>query len=174
MAGAALGASTAITLPDAAFRRLLSLAMIAVTIWTVARHAGPEEGPRPPGVPRAAAPGRSPHWLVLMGFFLIGLYGGLVQVGIGFFVIAVTSMAGEGLVRGNALKVLSVLLITVLSLAIFAGAGQVDWPRGIALGIGNAVGGTWGVRLTVLQGQAWLRRVVTATIMILAVLLWFT
>jgi uncharacterized membrane protein YfcA len=173
LAGAGLGASTAITLPDAAFRRLLSLAMVAVTLWLVARNAGPEEGMRQTDAGTPAPPARAPHRVVLLGFFLIGLYGGLVQAGIGFFVLAVTSMAGENLVRGSALKVLSVLLITVLSLGIFATAGQVDWPRGMALGIGNAVGGVWGVRLTVLQGHAWLQRVVTATIIVFAVLLWF-
>jgi uncharacterized membrane protein YfcA len=173
LAGAALGASAAITLPDAAFRRLLSLAMIAVALWAVVKDAGPEEGTRQPGARPAVSAARSPHWLVLLGFFAIGLYGGLVQAGIGFFVLAVASMAGEDLVRASALKVLSVLLITVLSLAIFAVAAQVDWPRGLALGIGNAIGGTWGVRLTVLQGHAWLQRVVTATIIAFAVLLWF-
>jgi uncharacterized membrane protein YfcA len=146
--------------------------MIVVTLWTVTRNWGPEEGMRPGAAPPVAA-ARWRHGLVLLGFFLIGLYGGLVQAGIGFFVLAVTSMAGENLVRGSALKVLSVLLITVLTLAIFAAAGQVDWPRGLALGIGNAMGGAWGVRLTVLQGRAWLQRAVTATIMVFAVLLWF-
>ena len=38
------------------------------------------------------------------------------------------------LVRGNAVKLLSVLLLTVLSLVGFRRRRQVDWPRGIALG----------------------------------------
>jgi uncharacterized membrane protein YfcA len=33
-----------------------------------------------------------------------------------------------------------VLLLTIPSLIVFAGAGQVDWPRGLALGAGNWVG----------------------------------
>ena len=190
IAGAGLGAWAALAIPDFAFKRLLSFAMIAITIWTVAGHAAPEgqlpsNGVEPPSTPDHGSPGARPALspveeppaahapLLLLGFFFIGLYGGLVQAGIGFFVLAITTMAGENLVRGNAVKVLSVLLITILSLAIFAGAGQVDWPRGIALGIGNAIGGLWGVRLAVLQGHAWLQRVVTATIIVFAILLWF-
>ncbi len=55
-------------------------------------------------------------------------------------------------------------MLTILSLAIFAGAGQVDWPRGLALGLGNLTGGFIGVRLAVLRGHAWLQRVVTVTV----------
>jgi ABC-type Fe2+-enterobactin transport system substrate-binding protein len=36
------------------------------------------------------------------------------------------------LVRGNAVKLLTILLLTALSLSVFAASHQVDWPRGIA------------------------------------------
>ena len=68
----------------------------------------------------------------------------------------------------------SVLLLTVVSLAIFARGGIIDWPLGIALGLGNFAGSLVGVRLAVLRGHAWLQRVVTATIILFAVLLWIT
>ena len=65
-------------------------------------------------------------------------------------------------------------LLTLLSLAVFAGTGHVDWPAGIALGIGNLLGGLVGVRLAVLRGHKWLEGVVTATVIVFAVLLWLT
>ena len=86
--------------------------------------------------------------------------------------MAITTAAGMDLVRGNAVKVLSVLLFTALSLLVFAGAGQVDWPRGLALGAGNFLGGIVGVRLAVLRGHAWLQQVVTVMVVLFAVLLW--
>jgi uncharacterized membrane protein YfcA len=39
-----------------------------------------------------------------VGFFLIGIYGGFVQAGVGFFILAVTSALGFDLVRGNGIK----------------------------------------------------------------------
>ena len=119
--------------------------------------------PRRPGDP-----------LVVAGFFAVGLYGGFIQAGVGFLILAVTTMAGMDLVRGNAVKVLSVLLLTVVSLAIFARGGVIDWPLGIALGAGSFAGGLVGVRLAVLRGHAWLQRLVTATIVLFALSLWFT
>ena len=49
-----------------------------------------------------------------------------------------------------------------------------DWPRGLALGLGNFAGGLLGVRMAVLKGQRWLERVVTATVILFALLLWFS
>jgi len=85
-----------------------------------------------------------------------------------------TSLAGLDLVRGNAVKVFTVMLLTVLSLAVFAATGHVDWPAGVALALGNLLGGVVGVRIAVFKGHKWLEHVVTATIVVFAVLLWVT
>jgi uncharacterized protein len=164
LAGAALGVWAALVVPDLAFRRILSVAMLALTLWTVAApfYVARTE------IRAAWSPA------VVAGFFVIGLYGGFLQAGVGFLVLAVTSFAGLDLVRGNAVKVLSVLALTLLSLAIFAGSGVVHWWYGLALGIGNLAGALIGVRLTVLRGHRWLQRVVTVTILVFAVALWFS
>ena len=49
------------------------------------------------------------------------------------------------------------LLLTVLSLAIFAAGGVVRWRPGLALGVGNALGALVGVRLAVTRGHAWIQ-----------------
>ena len=112
--------------------------------------------------------------LLAFGFFLTGVYGGFVQAGVGFLVLAATTMAGLDLVRGNAVKVLSILAFTVVSLAIFVSQGKVLWIPGLVLAVGTFVGGQLGVRFTVLKGHAWIKRVVTATIVVFAVKLWVT
>lgn len=165
VAGSALGAWWALQMGDIAFRRLLSVAMLGMTLWTVTRR-------RPAAV--EGAPVRSPwHPSVVAAFFVIGVYGGLIQAGVGFAVLAATSMAGMDLLRGNAVKLLAVLLLTILSLAIFATSGVVHWVPGVALGAGNLLGSAIGVRLAVRQGHAWIQRVVTAAVVAFAVLLWF-
>ena len=164
MAGAVLGAGMALQMSDFAFRRVLSVAMLGMTLWTVTK---------PP--PRAGREDLLSPWHpgIVASFFAIGVYGGLIQAGVGFAVLAATSLAGMNLVKGNAVKVLAVLLLTALSLAIFASGGAVRWSFGLALGTGNMLGALVGVRLAVTQGHGWIQRVVTAAVVIFAVLLWF-
>ena len=75
--------------------------------------------------------------------------------------------------RGNAVKVLTVLCFTVVSLLLFASNGRVDWVMGLVLAAGMTVGGVIGARLTVLKGHRWVRGVVTVTIILFALKLWF-
>jgi uncharacterized membrane protein YfcA len=162
MAGAALGATLALRLPDLAFRRLLAVAMLGMTLWTVRRTPAPAA---------RATPILPSHPGMVAAFFVIGVYGGLIQAGIGFSILAATSVAGLDLVKGNAIKVLTVLLLTTLSLAIFAANGVVRWGPGLALGLGNVLGALVGVRLALRQGHRWIERVVTGAVVVFALLL---
>ena len=157
-AGAILGAWLALGIGDVAFRRLLAVLMVAlsvVSLWS----------------PRWQPGRQRPRWAPL-AFFAVGVYGGFIQAGVGFLVLAVTTAAGLDLVRGNALKVLSVLCWTAAALAVFAANGSVDWRLGVALAAGMLLGGVTGARLTVLRGHRWLKIVVTVTAILFAVGLW--
>jgi len=162
--GAALGSWMALQVSDFAFRRLLAILMLLMALWTLLRPPPPELATRDPkgaiGVPLLAL------------FFLIGIYGGFIQAGVGFFLLAGTTAAGLDLVRGNAVKVTCVLLWTVVTILVFASAGAINWGAGMVLGVGNVIGGQLGVRLTVLKGHSWIRWFVSATIVLLALRLW--
>ncbi len=121
--------------------------------------------------PRWRLGGGRPWWSPA-AFFAVGVYGGFIQAGVGFLVLAVTTAAGLDLVRGNAVKVLSVLCWTAAALAVFAADGSVDWRLGVALAAGMLVGGVAGARLTVLKGHRWVKVVVTVTAVLFAVGLW--
>ena len=76
-------------------------------------------GGKPPSeAPATLSPRR--RTALAAGFFMAGAYAGFVQAGVGFLLIALTTAARFDLVRGNAVKVLTVLCPTVLTLAIFA------------------------------------------------------
>ncbi len=165
MIGALLGTWAALRISDEAFTRVLAILMVVVTVWTVLR--------RDAGAGSTAIVPATRWWLVL-GFLGVGFYGGFVQAGVGFFVLALTTAAGLDLVRGNAVKVLSVLLLTGLSLALFAWSGRVDWLLGLVLGAGNASGAWIGVHVAVSKGHRWLRTFVTVTVVLFAIKLWFS
>ncbi len=164
MIGAWLGAEVAIWIGDEAFKDTLAFLMVAVTLWTV---WDPLKGKLD------SSPGGRPWWMIAAAFFVVGVYSGFVQAGVGFLILAATTLWGLDLVKGNAVKVLVILATMVISLGIFASEGKVDWLLGFVLGAGNLAGGLVGVRLTILKGHGWIKKVVTVTVILFALRLWF-
>lgn len=164
--GAVVGTWAALVIGDEMFEKVLALLMVAISLWTLLSPGAGDPGER---AERSAwSPG------LVVAFFAIGVYGGFVQAGVGFLLLAATTWAGLDLVRGNGVKVLAILVFTAVSLAIFAAQGEIDWLAGLVLGAGSVVGSQLGVRLTVLKGHRWVKAVVTATVIVFAVLLWVT
>lgn len=160
--GAVGGTWLALLVSDEAFKNILAVLMILVTLWTLRSPVREQAAALYPSV-------SSPSLLHALGFFVVGIYAGFVQAGVGFFILAVTTMVGLDLVRGNAVKVLIVLATAMISLLIFAWEGKVDWLLGLILGAGTILGALLGVRLTVLKGHRWVRGVVTVTVILFAI-----
>lgn len=161
--GAWLGAQAAHLIEDETFKDILAFLMVAVTLWTL---WDPLQG-------KLGSAGNRPWWMTAASFLVVGVYSGFVQAGVGFLILAATTLSGLDLVKGNAVKVMVILATMVISLWVFASQGNVDWLLGFVLGAGNLVGGLVGVRLTVLKGHGWIKKVVTVTVILFALRLWF-
>ncbi|HBF89229.1 MAG TPA: hypothetical protein DDX39_11360 [Bacteroidales bacterium] len=99
---------------------------------------------------------RKPTYIQLLIFFVIGVYGGFIHIGVGIFLLAALVLnAGYDLVKANALKVFIVLLYSPFALAIFMYNNQVEYGMGLISAIGNVFGGyiasqfavTWGANI---------------------------
>ena len=107
-------------------------------------------------------------------FFFIGIYGGFVQAGIGFMVIAVLSLVNNlSLVKSNYVKVFAAIVYTAVSVAVFAYEGKIIWLTGLILAIGHALGGWYASRWSVDKGEVWIKRVMIVSIIAMAIKLWF-
>ena len=157
LAGAGVGAYLASVVADETFKRLLAIFIILVSFVTL---YNPKE--RLKGL-------ELPEYAISVLFFLIGVYGGFVQAGVGFFILAALTLAGFDLVRANAVKVLVILAFTVVALSIFTVKGKVDLLWGIPLALGNATGAYVGVRLAVEKGHGFIRKVVLVALVVVAV-----
>lgn len=106
-------------------------------------------------------------------FLLIGFYGGFIQMGVGFFILAGLVLGcGHDLVKGNAIKLFIVLLYTFFALAIFIYNDQVDWVSGLLLAVGNMTGAWIGVKFTIKGGAKYVRYVlIGALVLVIAKLL---
>lgn len=109
---------------------------------------------------RAGQTMAKPTILQYVIFFFIGIYGGFIQMGVGFLILASLVLGcGQDLVKANALKVFIVLIYTVFSLGIFVYHKQVDITAGLILAAGN-MGGAWlGANFAVKGGAKYVRYV---------------
>ncbi len=109
-------------------------------------------------------------FLQIAAFFLIGLYGGFIQVGVGFFLLAGLVLgAGYELVRANALKSLIVLAYTPFALTVFIVNNQVDYPKAFILAIGNIFGAWLAAKLSIKKGAKFIRYFLILVITISAI-----
>ena len=155
--GAVVGALVASRISNAAFRPILGVVLIVMALFLLVK---PSRWLEPKG-----NPDRPLSWRMQLAFFGIGIYGGFIQAGIGFFLLAALVLGlGLDLVRANAVKVTLVFAYTVLALAIFAISGKVDWLAGAVLAVGNGLGGYLGARLTILKGAPWVRWVLVLAV----------
>jgi uncharacterized membrane protein YfcA len=130
--GAVVGAGAATALSPALLEPVLYVMlgiMAVVLLFRPSVLAPTDEERRPVGA--AAA----------VGLFLAGLYGGFLQAGVGFVLLAVLGgLVRLDPVRANALKLVLILLFGLASLAIFLAAGQVSWLPGVVLAAGSMLG----------------------------------
>lgn len=157
--GAALGAIVALEVSDTLFRRILAGILLVALYGILRGSSGREERVLP-----------IPHpWGLGLSFVAMGFYAGFIQAGLGFLLIAaLTGLGGLDLIRSNAVKVAVVLLLQLLSLAIFQRAGQVDWTAGVVLAAGTMTGGWLGAHWQMRQGVRWVRRAVVVILLLFA------
>jgi len=159
--GAIIGAIVAVRISDAWFQRILGVIMIGVVVSMLFSRYD-KNG--------AMTTLEGTHsWLVYPALFGIGFYGGFIQVGVGFLIMAALHhLLKMNLVYVNMHKAVIVLLYTVPTLLIFAWTGHIDWWLGLSLAAGNAFGGWWAAIWAVRKGEKVIRYVLIVAILIMA------
>lgn len=148
VAGSLLGAYAAAYLNEALFSKIAAVLFAAMLVtffvdtrrWTT-RHSS----------------GRISLKLYPI-FFVMGIYGGFLQAGIGTLIItALVVLGGYDVVRGSALKFALIFILTLAAIVVFTHAGQMNWLAGIVMAIGSMIGGWLGARLVITRGTRWVR-----------------
>ena len=81
------------------------------------------------------------------------------------YALLVLSIAGGmNLVLANSIKVTAMLCTTTMALLVFVADHKVDWSVGLLLAAANAVGASLGARWGVKKGAYWIRVVLIATV----------
>ncbi len=161
--GGLIGAYLATVVSDASFKKYLAFMMIIVTFISILKPFKKPKGDGDVEISRQ-------KWILLFViFFFIGIYGGFIQAGVGFFILAGMSLTGYDLVSSNAAKMFIILIFTAFSLAIFIMGGKVNFLLGIILGCGNIVGTLIGTKITVNKGHDFIQKIVVVCVIIFAI-----
>ncbi len=162
MAGAIPGAWIAMKMDDRVFERVLAIIMFVVAAFIVIEPFFRKQYDYEMQSPARLA-------IALIIFFFIGVYGGFLQAGAGFLIIAALSAINRmNLVKSNNIKSIVTFFLTIIALSMFALNGKIDWKYGLILAVGQSAGGWMGSHWSVRKGEAWIRRVLLVMIVLMA------
>ena len=123
--GTIIGAYAAVRISDELFQKILGIVLIIVVISMLVSPNNSQHNK----ITRKQT--RFRQSMVYPALFLVGFYGGFIQVGIGFLLMVYTFPA----------------------LIIFIWSGNVNWPLGLSLAAGNSFGAWWAAKLSVKKGD---------------------
>ncbi|MEJ5262661.1 MAG: sulfite exporter TauE/SafE family protein [Ignavibacterium sp.] len=157
--GAIAGAVFAVKISNEAFEKVLGIIMILLIITMLI----------PQRREKNVTDEFKVDWKLILSMIAIGFYGGFLQVGVGFIIMALLHNALKlDLIRVNMHKVFIVFVFTIPALLVFIFTNNVNWFYGLSLSAGNAFGGWWGAKLSVKKGEKFIKAVLIVAIFIMS------
>jgi hypothetical protein len=102
---------------------------------------------------------------------LAAIYGGYFNGGLGILLMALYSATGESRIHtANALKNLTSLVLSWLSVAAFVVAGAIAWREGLIMMVAATLGGFFGARWSRRLPVHWIRLGVIGTGLVMSAL----
>ncbi len=166
LVGAVIGAKMAIEISDELFERILAVTMVGVIIVTVLNSPGRKD------YTEKMSKGR--QIITTVVFFFIGIYGGFIQAGVGFMILAALTLINRfTLVKANSAKVFIIMIFTASALIVFIIEDKIEWLPGIIMAVGSSVGTWYGSRWAVDKGEKWIKIILIISVIGMAIKLWF-
>ena len=166
--GGATGAALLLLTPSGAFEKLVPFLIASASAAMLVQRP-----PRDLAAAGAAEQARHPHrdhWGMVLGTYVIAIYGGYFGAAAGVLMLAMFLLVtGEGVPRGNAVKnvvLASANTVAAVGYAVFA---DVAWLAALPLAIGFFLGGSLGPRVVRRVPQTLLRRLIAVAGLGLAV-----
>lgn len=159
--GAVAGVIAAVKISSEAFQQTLAVIMILVLISMLIPKAKNNTGNK--------AIKKFPR-LIYPVMFFIGFYGGFIQAGVGFLLMAALHYIMKmDLLTVNMHKAFIVLVFTIPAMLVFIISGNVNWIYGLTLSAGNGLGAWWSAKHSVRKGEKFIKIFMFAAVIIMAV-----
>lgn len=163
--GGSIGASLLLVTPSDMFEGIVPWMLLLATLlfafgpWIrKGLNSGPSVGP----------------WSAAAAIFLVSLYGGFFNGGLGILLLSLFSLIGlTDMSRMNGLKSAISAILCLISVIVFAVGGLIDWRAASVMMVAAAVGGFVGARLTRWMSISLVRGVVVVVgLTMVAVFFW--
>ncbi len=158
--GSIIGTWWALDINPRTFELILAVSMMVMLVFVIYKPARWLKG-------KDSVIQLRPGWGQMLAFFFIGLYGGLIYVGVGYYLLAALVLgSGYDLLRANAFKVWIVLLYVPFNLILFMAFGQVNYKIGLIHAVGNVLGAWLATRFAVNWGVNFVRWVLVVVVIL--------
>lgn len=158
------GAQIAVDIADNTFDSLLATFMIIFAVLLIIKPQRYIKGKFNPKVSIV---------LLFAAFILIGIYGGALQAGVGFFISLTLLMLVPKIPMAemHGIKTLVIMIYISVSTFVFIFNDLIHWQFAIALSIGSAIGGSIGGRYASILPDKLLERILIIAIVFFALIL---
>lgn len=157
--GGIVGALYAVKIDDELFTKILGFVMILIVVSLVVPKSELVEH---------AKQHKWKNWLAWPVMFAVGFYGGFIQAGVGFVIMAtLLHLYGMDLVKINMHKVFIVMVFTVPAVLVFIVTDNVNWFAAVALSVGMVIGTLIAVKLAITKGEKLVRIVLGISLLII-------
>jgi len=159
--GAIAGAIFSIQITHEWFERILAVVMVGIVIslFKKQKHPGDYDSEV-----------NNPGLFFYISMFFIGFYGGFIQVGVGFILMAALfHFLQTSLMRVNYYKLVIVLIYMIPALLVFILNDKVNWTLGLVTASGNMIGAWIAAKANVKKGDTLIRYILALAMLIMAI-----
>lgn len=161
LVASAIGACLVLLITPANIKLIVSLAMIAVTIFTLVK--------RDAGIAEVAEISRGATVLTYVLTFVLGIYGGLYSGGyVTMLTAALVAFFGMTFTESVASTKLINIFSSAIATLIFMWQGLVDYKLGFILAVTMFIGAYIGAHTVTKLSDVWLKRIFIGAVLILA------
>ncbi len=162
--GALLGSYIAVHISNELLKKIIAILMVVISLITIYK---PDKFVKNKEFSKK-------KWIAMIViFFFIGIYGGFIQAGVGFFIITASIWGGFSMVEANSIKVLVITMYTIIILPVFLISHQANISAGILLGIGSMIGARLAIGVSVKKGDKFIRTALLILLFVFAIKLLF-
>ena len=145
--GSVIGAFLAMDVDPLMLRRIIGVIMLLLLITMIYK---PGKWARATDVSKSHK--SVLNWILI---FLVAVYGGFLQMGIGIMLLSLLVLLAHYSLRdANIIKLVLALLFVLPAFAVFAFSGEMDWIPGLILALGQGLGAYIGARFILFMPKA--------------------